>query len=536
MLLTLSQFKGMAPRVTPLALPIQAAQTAANCLFGSGALRPVSATAGVTLHANDSIVLGTPLSIFKLDGDRWLSWISDANVCRSPLPSDSAGAGFSRIYWTGDILPKMGDFALITSQVGRKPSASWPLGISKPAVAVTPTVSGVLGDELLQITRTYVYTFVSKFGEEGPPSTPSVTCTLYPGNSVTVSGMSVGNGNIVAKRVYRVSTGSAASEYQYVGEVDNATASFVDTILDEDLSEILPSSNWVAPSPNMVGLISHPGGFLVGFYDNNLCFSEPYMPHAWPATYEIPLDADIVAVGAFGNSILVTTTGLPYIVTGSVPGQMGTPEKFEKGEPCILKRGFVDMGYACIYPGPSGLWLAGTGAVELATASLMTKKEWSAYSATLQFAVQYETLYIGFMTTGGFIFDTATGDFSTHDITATAGYYDREAGKLYLVVAGAIVEWDAGVTPRSLVWKSKKFQTPSPTNFGAAQMFASGPVTMKFYADGVLKHTQAQTVVGSDPFRLPSGFRATNWEIQIEGAYEVTSLLMASTVSELTQV
>jgi hypothetical protein len=166
----------------------------------------------------------------------------------------------------------------------------------------------------------------------------------------------------------------------------------------------------------------------------------------------------------------------------------------------------------------------------------MTKKEWAAYSATLQFAVQYESLYIGFMTTGGFVFNTLTGDFSTHDITATAGWYDREAGKLYLVVGGTIVEWSAGAGAHSLVWKSKKFQVPLPVNFGAAQVFAAGPVTVKVYADGVLKHTEAQGATSANPFRLPSGFRATNWEVQIEGSCEVTSLFVASTISELSQV
>ena len=527
MLIKLDQFKGLAPRLAPVDLPQAAGQTATNCLFGSGALRPLPDIGTVTVA--ETLVSGTKKSIFKY-GNAWLAWLNDVNVCRSSVAMDA----FDRLYWTGDGVPKMGDNSAILSG-SSKPGASYNLGIPKPAAACSTSKNGAVGDPIDDITRAYVYTYVSAYGEEGPPSEPSMSLTLSPGNTVSISGMSVapsGSHNIISKNIYRVNTGSTASEYQYVASVLVAVPTYSDTIADSALGEVIPSSTWIPPNSSMTGLISHPGGFLVGFYDNVLCPSEPYLPHAYPANYQVTVDHPIVAIGAFGNSILVVTTGMPYIVTGSTPGQLSPPEKLEKGEACINKRAFVDMGYACVFPGPSGLWLAGTGAVDLVTSALMTKKEWIAYSASLVFALQYESLYIGFMTTGGFILDIATGDFTTHDITATGGWYDREAGKLYLVVGGIIKEWAAG-TDKSLTWKSKKFQVPSPTNFGAGQVFAAGTVTVKIYADGALVHTQSAT--SSAPFRLPSGFRATNWEVQIEGSYEVTSVLLASTISELAQ-
>jgi hypothetical protein len=531
MIIRLNQFSGLAPRIAPVNLPQPAAQVAANCLLGSGSLRPLVSEGAVTV--TDSLVSGTKQSIFRYTGDRWLAWITDVNVCRSAVALDA----FDRLYWTGDGVPKMGDNTRILSGTS-KPGGSWDLGIPKPAAAPTLSRSGTAGPPVDDVTYACVYTYVSSFGEEGPPSEPSALLAITPGNTLTVASMSVapgGSHTIVSKNIYLANTGSSASEYQYYGSVAVATTSNAAVPVLTALGEVLPSKTWVAPNAAMIDLISHPGGFMVGHYKNVLCPSEPYLPHAYPPEYQITVDAEIVAKGAYGNSILVTTKGMPYVVTGAIPGQLSV-EKLEKGEACLLKRGFVDMGYACMYPGPSGLWLVGTGAVELATASLMTKKEWKPYSDALVFAVQYESLYIGFMTSGGFIFDTATGDFSTHDITATAGWYERETGRLYLVVAGVIVEWAAGSGAHSLVWKSKKFQVPSPINFGAAQVFAAGPVTVKVYADGVLKHTQAQGSTSSTPFRLPSGFRATNWEVQIEGPVEVTSLLIASTISELAQV
>lgn len=525
MLVTLSQFKGLVPKLAPDVLPQQAAQTAKNCLFGSGALRPLKSELAVTTNA---LAAGTKLSIFRYATNKWLSWITDVDICRTSIPMDAN----DRIYWTGDGVPKMGTNSTILGP-GVMPANSYTLGIPKPAG--TPVVSGAAaaGNSLTAETRAYVYTFVSAYGEEGPPSNPSNIISVEPGTAVTVSSMSIGAANIIYKNIYRINQGTTSAEYQYVGSVLMGVPTYGDSIADENLGEVLLSSTWTAPEATMKGLISHPAGFLVGFYGNTVCFSEPYLPHAWDALNEVTLESAVVAIGAYGTSIIVATKGLPYVITGSAPGQMSV-EKLEKGEACTLKRSLVDMGYACIFAGTSGLWMAGTGTVELITAQLMTSKEWQTYAATMQFAVQFENLYIGFMTTGGFIFDTSTGDFSTHDITATAGWYDRENGKLYLVVSGAIVEWAGGATSHTLIWKSKKMLLPYPMNFGAAQVITTAACTAKVYADGVLKHTQS--VTDSYPFRLPSGFRATSWEIQVEGTSDVTSVSLASSMSELAQV
>lgn len=526
MLIKLDQFRGLLPRIAPVALPIEGAQTATNCLMGAGSLRPLIGEGSVTV--TDSLVSGTKKKIFKYTGNRWLAWTGDVDACRGSVAMDA----YDRLYWTGDGVPKMGDSTVILSG-SSKPGGSYSLGIPKPADAPTLSKSGAAGKAVDNIYRAYVYTYVSAYGEEGPPSDPTLI-TISPGNTVTISGMSTSPGadhNIASKNIYRAITGSNKTDYQYLASVSLATTSTTDTTDDALLGEVIVSRGWIAPNASMIGLVSHPGGFLVGFYNNVLCPSEPYMVHAYPADYQIAVDAEIVALGVYGNAILVTTKGMPYVVTGTTPGQLSV-EKLESGESCICKRALVDMGAACVYPGPSGLWVVGTGTVDLITKSLMTKSEWSSYSATLQFALQYENLYIGFMTSGGFVLDTVSGDFTTHDITATGGWYDRELGKLYIVVGGVIKEWSTG-SNKTAVWKSKKFQLPYPDNFGVAQIFAGGSVTVKIYADAVLKVTQ--TVTDSLPFRLPAGFLATNWEVQLESAYEITSVLLASSMAELTQ-
>ena len=56
-------------------------------------------------------------------------------------------------------------------------------------------------------------------------------------------------------------------------------------------------------------------------------------------------------------------------------------------------------------------------------------------------------------------------------------------------------------------------------------------ITIKIYADGVLKYTA--NITSQEPVRLPAGFKAYNWEVEILGNVPVRSVAMASTMSEL---
>jgi hypothetical protein len=60
------------------------------------------------------------------------------------------------------------------------------------------------------------------------------------------------------------------------------------------------------------------------------------------------------------------------------------------------------------------------------------------------------------------------------------------------------------------------------------------PVTVKFYADGALKYTKVATAGGA--FRLPSGFIAQNWQVEIATENPVQLVAMAHSVDELKQV
>ena len=532
MIIRFNNFRGMAPVLLPEKLPLGMAQSAANCRFESGGIVPLRQPLPVVTPAKAGVKqsiypYGSPVS--------WLHWLEDVDCVRGAVASD----GFDRVYWSGDAAPKMSVAGFITQGGTQYPTNSYNLGLPRPGTPTAATIGTAGTDIATQETRAYVVTFVTAYGEESIPSLPTAALTVdLATQTVGISNLPTapsGAYNVATKNIYRASTGSSATEYQYVGSVAIATTTYEDSILPANLGEVLPSETWLAPNSGMKGLIACPGGFLAGFYGNVLCFSEPYMPHAWPAAYQMIMNSPIVALGSYGNSILVTTSGAPVVVTGEHPASMSKPEYLESGEACVSKRGLVDLGYSIAYPGVSGLWLVGTGGINNVTANIMNEEQWRALSPATLLGTEYAGAYVGLLAAGGgFILD-AQGNYSTLEVTATAAHYDRETGKLFLMVGNDIVEWCGGSTFYTAVWKSGKVVLPKAINLGCAKVLAqSYPLTAKVYADGALVCTKS--VTSAAPFRLPDGFTGSVWEMEITGGSGVYDAVLATSMLDLAQV
>ena len=106
--------------------------------------------------------------------------------------------------------------------------------------------------------------------------------------------------------------------FQFVAEVNMSATTYEDSSDNDDLEEIIPSTYWIAPPDDdtnlypdgpMKGLTALPNGVFAGFTGKRICFSEPFLPHAWPVIYRITLEDNIVAIGAAGNGLIVTTEG-----------------------------------------------------------------------------------------------------------------------------------------------------------------------------------------------------------------------------------
>ena len=433
-----------------------------------------------------------------------------------------------------------------------------------------------------EYSTSYVYTFVSAYGEEGPPSPASAVLDKVDGQTVTISGLSTAasgdgtsNTNLAKRYLYRSNTGSNTTAFQFVKELTMSGTTTTDSLDNDELGEVIPSTYWIGP-PNevtatypdgpMQGLTAMPGGIMAGFTGKRLCFSEAYLPHAWPVSYRITLEEEIVAIGMAGNGLIVTTKGTPYLVSGSDPRAMQVV-RIEAAQACLNKASLVDMGDMVMYAGADGLVAAAGTDVQVITYGIINPQQWRTdYYPTALKGFRWEGKYVGLYTSGsnygGFIFDPRGGKNSlalltqTSSTDANGGFTDPDDNELYLIISTdssthTIQKFQGGTTYQTFTWKSKEFVPPKPTSMGFLKVDAEAwPVTVKVYGDGTLYYHatistsgSAYAVTGSttnfnatdipEPVvRLPATVART-FEIQIEAAKVVNEVCIAESIDEI---
>lgn len=531
-MIRITTFKAEIPALAADLLPEGAAVLAQDCRLDNGHLRPLRQL----VEAWTPSKAGTIQTIHLFAGALWFHWPADVDVVRLAIPGDTQ----ERTAFTDGVQPKVTDAAIATSGGGTDyPINAYNLGVPAPTTAASVSVSGAPDeDPTKNLPTAYQVTYVNSWGEEGPPSPVSSEVAKGPAQTVHLASIPTGPSgayNVPLKRIYRTNVSSSGTvEFQFVTELPAATTTFDDNIVAEDLGEVLTTATFKPPPAALKGLIALPGGGLAGFVGNTVRMCEPGFPHAWPTSYEWVTEYPVVGLGAFGSSILVVTTGTPYVLTGTHPEAMSM-EKLERGWPCVSKRSIVDLGYAIAYAAPDGLAVVGVGVNELTTNGVIDRDTWQALAPETMLGALYNGQYLGFYSNGteskGIVFDPSRKQKSRLDFHATARYLDPTSGELYLINDGKVRAFDAGGA-RTLKWTSAPYRLAKPENYGAAQVLAvSYPLTFRLYADGALKHTQ--TVADAEPFRLPGGYLSARLQVEIEGTAEVRAVFVAPTIKHL---
>jgi hypothetical protein len=401
------------------------------------------------------------------------------------------------------------------------------LGVGAPAAALTAS-----GYSTASTYRAYVYTFVNRYGEEGPPS-PLLEKSDYGSGNVTLAGFSAPTaGYAIDKiRVYRTnSSGVGLSEFQLVFATDlkiySATANYYngdlvvysgslfkcvvagpvtgvtpvgsasqwddwyDGIADGDLqADTLVSEDWEPPPSGLKGICVLPNGVVAGFVGSTVYMSEPSYPHAYPQgtysddfTHTMP--APIVAIKVLGASLIVMTQGPTILLSGSQPDQM-SPQKLPGIYPCISKRSASESPLGVMYAARAGLMVATSDGLVNATADLLSESDWAEYvPASIQGAF-HQGKYIGFYNAqAGFQIDFNKKTFSQVGFYASAVWAAEDDGILYIVkedavdlnnppetIPLAVMQWAGdGVETLYYNWKSGFILTPAAVNFGAARV------------------------------------------------------------------
>lgn len=400
------------------------------------------------------------------------------------------------------------------------------------------------------VTRSYVYTYVNAFGEEGQPSPPAEAVGAIDQTwNVTVT-QPVGGGErapVEKIRIYRtITAASGTTTFFHVADLDLGTSAYADIETDSVVSgnNQLQSTLWAPPPEDLQGLISMPNGMFIGFKDSTIYVAENYRPHAWPVEYQVTVEYPIVGLGVFGSTCVVCTQGHPALLTGSRSASL-TLQSNTAPLPCLSARSIVSTGVGVIYASESGLIVIGPGGINNITQELFGRYEWRRnYAPETISACVAEMKYLAVYTQGGttqaFLFNplnpaegiTILDGFTGDAVVAT----DPWSGRPLLVQGNAVSELlPTSGTPKTARWKSKQHQVPAPLNMAAGELFHDGSESdgrVRVWADYRLIYDEPFKDSGKT-FRLPSGFKAEVWEYEIETRVRVHSLALSTTAFEL---
>lgn len=469
--LKLEDFQGLVPRSSARLLPPMAATTARNTKLLSGELKGFRKPKQLADLTDENFTVRRVFRVPDTGGDyyddAYLAFDSlNVDVVRSPIVNDA----FDRYYWAGDGRPMYNTAGRILSGL-----SGYYLGVPRPTIA--PTVTPPAGTD---ITRAYVYTLVSEFGEEGQPSEPKLSTGdtgtwKISGMQTTVSDAS--NRRITHKNIYRTVVGQNSTLYFFVKKIPLSQASYDDDSLDAvvALNNPLESHSYAEPPTDLEGFTLMPNGYLIGWAGRRLCFSEPYRPHAWPPEYELATDFEIRGLVVWGATVVIGTASRPYLGQGVSPAAF-TMQKMDAVEPCLSRRGMVATVAGAYYPSINGLVLANTDGVRVITQDILTKEEWANYNPDKLFAAQLGLQYIAFNSSNfGLIFNPTEPKTKLVELdqfsNVTGIETDYYTGNVQIIDQDRLWDWDPEGSERLFWrWKSKEFQFPRPLNFGAARL------------------------------------------------------------------
>lgn len=499
----IGKFEGILPKIANDKLPNESAQIALSTKTASGEL------VAYRRSTPDVALPGTSYKTFfeYLEGgnNNWVYYDEIVHWVRSPVADDT----FERMYTTGsesqykafvnDLISGTFDFTTDFYYPGA------------PAAAA-PTMTYTSGGTAY---RAYFYTYVSRYGEEGPPSgivetvdangdpdwdgTSSLVLAGFTAPSVDDEHLNdtVG-GNTPAIRIYRTSAdGTGSANFLLVEEIavlntpadgpgGTAWASYTYTDTDDNgqdgnLGAANTTTGYTRAPDDLSGLRGHPNGFFVAFKDNVLHFTEPFKPWAWPEDYQIPIDQEIIGIGIFGSTIVVATDGFTYTFAGPHPESLyKTKLSFN---PCLSQRALVETDRGVMFPTLEGFQRVDGSGINNVTRDMFKPDDWDDYELETMHGTWYNDAYYGFYKSadyeGGIILDFLNASITSSREYHQAGHVALLDGRFRTIknsdltdtTAWYISQWDANDEQyRNYQWKSKLYVLEKPKNFKVAQI------------------------------------------------------------------
>jgi hypothetical protein len=369
---------------------------------------------------------------------------------------------------------------------------------------------------------------------------------------------------ITTKRIYRAATGNTGTEFRFVAEIPLATADYVDVLTDAALGEVLITDLWDLPPNDLEGILALPNGVMAGFRRNQLCLSAQNYPHAWPVSYRLNTDTDIVGIGNIDTTVVIGTKSFVYVASGNDPAAYSM-SKFEVPYACASKRSFAYLtGIGVVFAGPDGLMaVRGIGQVRNLTDTVFTRLQWQALNPASMVGVAHNDIYFmswdaGSAAHGCYAIDMDPNGFGVAQMAfhAIAKHVDPVHDVLYMVLdrnseptdpllpvpanpptiaETTVVEFQGNHAVRMTYrWRSKLWMLEHPTWFSIAQVRCEDyeNLLVRFYGDGVM--VDEVVVSGPTEFTLTDALDVyQTFEIEFVGTSTVRLAQVAEDVTEL---
>lgn len=446
-------------------------------------------------------------------------------------------------------------------------------------------IERVLNDTDLE-SRSYVFTYVSQFDEEGPPSPASDPIDVAADGLVRISiedgahnfDNDGGSRDYINRiRVYRTVAGGTGAVFLFAGELpfDGLAGSGTGTvwvtppgvadpsqawsgILSDGVDTValgdpIESTGFFPPPNNAKGLAYMANGYFATWDDDTVYFSEADRPHAWTQVDTQAIEDVILGAASYGNTLIVGTHGRPYAIEGSDPSAM-VARKLNIVAPLVHPFGLVDAGMGILYVSTDGLVMANSNRTEYLTEGLFDEHEWQALVESRPYITYYEGAALLYGEgVDPLLVELSNGtqiDASYVDLDMAAA--TQKDGELAIVVPGAGGEYrqvqvfrdDADLMTAEYTSGLLAFRRP--VNLACAQVYADGyPLTLRVRHINPASYTDdgqpdldnfaeiEYTVEGPEPFWLASGFTTREVEFEVVTAHRVQELVLSTSMDEL---
>lgn len=559
--------QGRVPRMNPIARPPGSAEVALDVDLDNGTLRPWRTPLQVfenTDPGGDGGGGGSgpplppePVLSFALVDCCWLNFDACVDIVTPFTPACPFTIITGRMPWPEIALPVdacSGDWCRLG--VPCPPTA--PIYACEFDEGGTTPLPPVVADETMS-ARSYRYTYVNRLKQEGPGSAPSQMIRANDGARITVCGFAVPDFTfcVTKIRLYRLATpyetgleqsNPQNTEWFLVDEFDVGTTIYVDTKTDLELGNgaqgVFVTDEYLPPPQDLTGIVSCENGMIAGISPSTktVWVCEPFAPHSWPIRYMKKFFDAPVALAACGGALYVGTTGRPWVIDLSDPGNAtgAAPIKGTRVPlPCVSKRSMVGDTNSAYYASTDGMVALAGGEAKIITQSRLSERDWQALRPNRMVGHVRKGYYHGYTDVAGIRFRVIDQEHATiPEIGYTnlserpLGLWRHPDGELYYSEGVFIYKWNAGDRFREFTWQASDTTFPRRTSLTAGKITRAkgGRVQVALITD--YGRVFERQVDHSEYFRIDGKQNAAFASVEIKGTAEVFEFAVATSINE----